>query len=340
MNAKIKIDIIIPVYNAEKYIDKCIGSLLHQTLKEFRIILVNDGSTDKSAQIVNRYKSQNIDKFLILSKENGGQSSARNLALKYISAEYVTFLDSDDYLEQHYLEILYNAAIENNSDMVISGQNKVDEEGNILQSIVYPVDKHPKTIMRRLNFSGKIYKTDYLKRHNMHFAEGKTYEDNPFNFKMIFLANGLKILSYIGYNQIVHKGSTTTQKIVEEKLPLTELMETFDYINTSNEINDFEVYEYTVLSFFTYFIFQANKKHMYMSLEDRKSDIEVIKKICDFTENVIKKYFPDYVNNEYLSPFKNPELSVKQKLGVWFFVKLLRYDRLGEFASRWYTWKK
>lgn len=337
MSWKYAVSIIIPVYNAEKYIKKCLNSILNQTFKNYEVIIVDDGSTDNSQQIIKRYVERFPSKFKILAKENGGQSSARNMALPIVNGEYVTFLDSDDYYDRRYLAILYKTAKRYDSDMVISGQKKVDETGKIYMHIDYPTKKYPKCIMRRLNFSGKLYRTEYLRKHNMQFAEGKTYEDNPFNLKMIFLARNLVILPYSGYYQVGHPGSTTTKKIIEEKLPYEELEEAIKYVlQRREELNDYEVFEYTVLSFFTYFIFQANKKHMYLNIEDRKSDILVIAHLCDYVASLLETYFPQYWKNKYIGFFKGQGLEWKQRVGVWVFVNLAHMKLLKKFALLYY----
>lgn len=334
---KIGVSIIIPVYNAEKYLRKCLNSLLEQTYQNFEVIFVNDGSTDNSQNILEEFSRADVERFRIFTKENGGQSSARNLALQYVRGEYITFLDSDDYYDKKYLETLYWVAKENDSDVVISGQKKVDENGKVYLNIDYPVAKYPDTVMRRLNFSGKIYRTDYMRKHKMKFAEGKTYEDNPFNLIMIFLARNLVILPYSGYYQVGHPGSTTTKKIEEEKLPYNEIENSISYIlNHKSEINDYEVFEFTVLSFFTYFIFQANKKHMYLSIEDRKSDVKVIMNLCEYVQRLLKKYMPEYWKNRYIGIFKNKELQFNQRAGVWLFVKLSRTNLLKAFTKLYY----
>lgn len=337
MSWKYAISIIIPVYNAERYIKKCLNSILNQTFKNYEVIIVDDGSTDDSRQVIERYIKRFPSRFKMLNKENGGQSSARNMALPLVDGEYMTFLDSDDYYDRKYLEILYKAAKKHDSDMVISGQKKVDESGKVYMNIDYPMKKYPNCIMRRLNFSGKLYKTEYFRKHNMKFAVGKTYEDNPFNLKMIFLAKNLTILPYSGYYQVGHPGSTTTKKIDEEKLPYDELEEAISYVlERKDDINDYDIFEYTVLSFFTYFIFQANKKHMYLNIEDRKSDILVIAHLCDYVVSLLNRYFPKYWKNKYIGIFKGQGLEWKQRVGVWTFVNLARMNLLKKFALLYY----
>ena len=115
-----KVSIIVPIYNSEKFMDKCINSILNQTLKEIEIILVNDGSTDRSEFICKKY--ENIDnRIKLISKKNGGVSSSRNYGVSIANGEFITFVDSDDFIEIDMCEKLYTAAIENHCDIVMNG---------------------------------------------------------------------------------------------------------------------------------------------------------------------------------------------------------------------------
>ena len=125
------ISVIVPVYNVEKYLRKCLDSILNQTYQNFEVILVNDGSTDDSGKICNEYALRNpvIKAF---HKKNGGLSEARNYGVVYAKGEYVTFIDSDDYIDYHYLERMKKALNLSNADIVIVGQIDETEDGNIL----------------------------------------------------------------------------------------------------------------------------------------------------------------------------------------------------------------
>jgi glycosyltransferase involved in cell wall biosynthesis len=94
------LSIIVPVYNVEKYLAQCLDSLLNQTYRDFEVLIVNDGTKDSSAQIAMDYVKKDSDHFMLLNKENGGLSDARNYALPYAKGKYITFLDSDDYVEE------------------------------------------------------------------------------------------------------------------------------------------------------------------------------------------------------------------------------------------------
>lgn len=113
----VKVSVIVPVYNVEKYLKKCLESIVNQTLSDIEVICVNDGSTDNSLAILKSYE-KNDDRFKIISQENGGLGYSRNVGLKYCEGEYIFFLDSDDYIREDALEKLYENAKSNDSDLV------------------------------------------------------------------------------------------------------------------------------------------------------------------------------------------------------------------------------
>ena len=113
-----KVSVIIPVYNVENYIEKCLESVINQTIDEIEIIVVNDGSTDLSKERINKYLNKYKDKIKYLEKENGGLSSARNYGMKFATGEYIAFLDGDDYIELDAYQKMYEKAKEENADMV------------------------------------------------------------------------------------------------------------------------------------------------------------------------------------------------------------------------------
>lgn len=338
MNSMCEISVIIPIYNVEKYLEKCVDSVLNQIFKNIEIILVNDGSTDSSGEIMESYQTKFPAIVKGYSKMNGGLSSARNYGLERVNGKYVTFLDSDDYLDEDYLETLYNLAEMNNSDMVCGGQRKIDAEGEILKTIRYQLDKNPDTIFRKFHVSGKLYKREFITRYNAHFAEGKLYEDNPFNMLMLFVAKNFRLIDYNGYNQLVREGSITTKKIQAEQLPYQAIEDAVKFITGHKELcNNYEVFEYTVMSFFTYFIFQANKSHGYLKQgKSRTSDIEVVLEFCDFVIKILEQYMPKYYKNRNLNVFKNRELQLTQRIGTTVFAILCRVRLLKTFTKLYY----
>ena len=130
------ISIIVPFFNAERYLDRCINSILLQTYKNFELILVNDGSTDTSLEICNKYVSLD-SRVRILSKINEGPGIARNYGMKFAKGDYIGFVDADDYISPIMYETMYKSAIDNDADIVQCGYLKVDEESVVLSSSDY-----------------------------------------------------------------------------------------------------------------------------------------------------------------------------------------------------------
>lgn len=336
-----KVSIVVPCYNAEKYMGKMLASVFGQTLQDFQLILVDDGSTDSTPQFLDKCKESHPDKVIVIHKENGGQSSARNVGLKYATGEYVVFWDADDYADVDYLMTLYLAGKENDSEMILSGSHYVDEYGNVIENLGYPVHLFPNYAGRRLSPHGKMYRLDFLNRHNIRFAEGKRFEDNPFNLMAMFLCKNQVILPYLGHYQVIHTNSTMSSVMVDEKMPYGALEEALKYVNLHiDEVNDFSIYEFTVLSFMTYFIFLGNREHMRCANRESKgykNTKELIRKFCDFTQKVIPEQLPKYYKNSHVGIFKERSLGFRWRAGVWLFTILLRTRTLKAFAMVYYT---
>lgn len=334
------ISIVMPCYNTEKYIKKTLLSLYGQSMQDFELVAVNDGSTDGTLEcLLECQRRLGEERVQIITVENGGQSRARNIGLDHAAGKYIVFLDSDDFVDVDYLEVLYTAAEENESEMVLTGQHKVDTAGNTIANICYPVDQHPEYVQRQLNPHGKLYSREFLNRHNIRFAEGKLYEDNPFNLKAMFLCKNQVILPYNGHYQVIHTGSTMTKAMDPEKVPYEAIEEAISYNLSHRELlTDEYVFEFVVLSFMTYFIFMANRKHIYASgrIKGRKSSPELLKKICLYTQELIPKYFPRYYANPHVGIGKHKYLTLMQRAGVQLFTILVRTHLLWPFTRIFY----
>lgn len=198
-----KVSVIVPIYNVEKYLEKCINSLLSQTLEDIQIILVNDGSKDNSGNIAKEYEKNNKDRVIYVEKENGGLSDARNYGLKYATGDFIAFLDSDDYIEKNAYEKMYNKAIEENADYVecdfiweFPNKIRVDKQ--------YPY----KNKKEMLSFVRVVAWNKLIKRHliidnNLEFPKGLRYEDVEFTYKLIPFINKFAYVdkSFIHYVQ-------------------------------------------------------------------------------------------------------------------------------------------
>ena len=184
-----KVSVIVPIYNVEKYLEKCINSLLSQTLEDIQIILVNDGSKDNSGNIAKECEKNNKDRVIYVEKENGGLSDAINYGLKYATGDFIAFLDSDDYIEKNAYEKMYNKAIEENADYVecdfiweFPNKIRVDKQ--------YPY-KNKKEMLSfvRVVAWNKLIKRQLIIDNNLEFPKGLRYEDVEFTYKLIPFIN-------------------------------------------------------------------------------------------------------------------------------------------------------
>jgi glycosyltransferase, group 2 family protein len=202
-----KVSVIVPIYNVEKYLEKCINSLLSQTLEDIQIILVNDGSKDNSGNIAKEYEKNNKDRVIYVEKENGGLSDARNYGLKYATGDFIAFLDSDDYIEKNAYEEMYNKVIEENADYVecdfiweFPNKIRVDKQ--------YPY-KNKKEMLSfvRVVAWNKLIKRQLITDNNLEFPKGLRYEDVEFTYKLIPFINKFAYVDKPFIHYVQRKGS-------------------------------------------------------------------------------------------------------------------------------------
>ena len=236
-----KISIIVPVYNVEKYIDKCLRSLTQQTLQDIEIIIVNDGTQDKSEDIIEKYVKDNPTKIKYYKKENGGLSSARNYGLEYATGEYIAFLDSDDYVETNMYEEMYILAKKENAEMVECdfvweweyGKKILDKRRDY---------KTKEEIMKkpRVVAWNKIYKREILNKYKIRFPEGLIYEDMEFFYKLLPHLNKISYINkyFIHYTQ---REDSITNKQTQKVEDIFKILDNiFDYYIDQKLYNKYE----------------------------------------------------------------------------------------------------
>ena len=218
-----KISVITPVYKVENYLRKCIDSILNQSFDDFELIIVDDGSPDNCGAIADDYKDKD-SRVKVIHKENGGAPSARNEGIKIAKGKYLYFPDSDDWIEENYLEELYKLAVSNDANLVISGYTMEYYENNKKSS--YKVSVENKVYLSRedvvnnlhLYFDNmmmavpwnKLYKTSYIKSNELFFPNLK-WDDLHFNMEVILNINKVVISSNSGYHFFrSREGSETT----------------------------------------------------------------------------------------------------------------------------------
>ena len=219
---EIKISVIIPVYNVEKYIRQCLESVVSQSLKEIEIICINDGSTDNSLKILQEF-SQKDKRITVIDKKNEGASIARNIGIEKSQGEYIYFIDSDDWIEIDAIEMLYKKC--NGEDIVYSNlchyneNTKKIKEEKIKCFINEREGKYFLINGEGVGPCNKLYKLSFLKENNLKFLENIIYEDLEFNFRCFFLSQKVKYVKNIGYNYRMERtGSIMTDVNIEKKL--------------------------------------------------------------------------------------------------------------------------
>lgn len=216
-----KLSIIVPVYNVEKYLPKCLESLIKQTLKDIEIICVNDGSIDNSLAILKEFASKD-SRIRIIDNQHQGVAKTRNTGIEQSSGEYIGFVDSDDYIDIDFFEKLYNSATKSNSDIAIASILKHKNFFNIYNA-KYTKEETAITIQDKIKLCedkkhfffyawNKIYHSRFIKENNIKFSEGQIYEDVMFAIKALYYSN--KIISVYGtkYHYIEHENSLTKSK--------------------------------------------------------------------------------------------------------------------------------
>ena len=295
--AKPKVSIIVPVYNVEKYLEKCLDSLVMQTLKDIEIIVINDGSTDSSPEIIKKYEEK-YNNIKLYSKKNGGLSDARNYGLKYVTGEYVAFLDSDDYVDTTLYEKMYNKAIEEKADYVECDFIwEFPDESRIDIGIRYANKLEMFTYARVVAWN-KLIKTEIvLENEELRFPYGLKYEDVEFFYKLVPEVSKFAFVEEPLIHYIQREDSLVKVQTEKTLDLITSLNEVLDYYKEKELYDEYkDVIEYT----FARLTLCSSLKRM-AKIEDNK-----IRKDCiDKAWENLNKRFPDWKNNRIIKNTKD-----------------------------------
>ncbi len=244
------LSIIIPVYNVEKYLQKCLDSILIQNIKYCEIICVNDGSTDYSSDILDEYKLK-YPRLIKIDKENGGLSEARNCGIDAASGKYLLFLDSDDWLKENALQIIYDSLSDNEIEILAFNPQLYFESEKTYSKYFALEHKEPETLSG-LEFFNKFvqdrkygpsaacfycYKRSLLNTHNIRFKDGILHEDELFMPIVLFHARRVKIITDKLYVYRIRSGSITQAKVVKHAMDkIIIAKELFDF-SSDKEFN-------------------------------------------------------------------------------------------------------
>lgn len=310
-----KVSVIIPVYNVEKYLRRCLDSIMVQDYDDFEVICVNDCSPDSSEQIIAEYESRYPGKVRGLKNpENMGQGRSRIHGLRESTGEYIIFLDSDDHIKPDYIRTYVNAIEGTDLDMVIGGYVR-DVDGvytdcpvldSIWSVVTYPVAW------------GKIFARKFLVDNDIHFTHVRQGEDVFFSLNVFYYVQKYKVINYCGYYYYLNRNSTTTsmnydknfEEVVVKMFDL--FMEKCDLQMVSQGKRD--IIEYTYL---------ANMINALITY-GHGGKIARMKKKYDFYMSDMKKRFPEYKKNPHIGIFKPKGQTLKIRLGVGVVMLLHR----------------
>lgn len=298
----IKISVIIPTYNREKYVKQCLESVLNQTLQDIEIIIIDDGSQDKTKKIISTYNDKRI-KYIF--KNNTGIGDTRNNGIRLSSGEYITFIDIDDYIDENMLEKMYSKAKEENLDIVICNYIEINEESkkekkyNLL-SFKNTTLKDMPSIINKTNLGpcNKIFKKELF--NDLLFPTNLKYEDMSLVIKLYKKAKKIgKIDDYLSYFTIHEKSETT----IRDEL-VFDIFKSLDIIrNTLKEKIYQEELETLIISKLTNYNIQ----------QKYQKDKKIAKKFINESFNYLKKNCPNYKNNKYFKERKLKGIIEKSK---------------------------
>lgn len=327
------VSVIIPAYNVEKYIGELLDSLYNQTYKEFELIVIDDGSTDNTNQILQQYKEEKLKDMIIYKQENKGQSSARNKGISLSTGNYLMFIDSDDLIEYDYIERLYKEAIYSDADIVVCGYNEIDSKGFIEINKFYcedwniDFDNGESHLFQYLSYA-KIYKKSFWNEYNMKYSEGEQFEDIPLCIMQNVLSKKTTLIrNYIGYHYRIHHNSTmgkSRKKKSKPNIAYRGFENTIDLLYKMNLSKEkYDVVEYAFTKSFAGLLT--------LILKNAHDDCR--KEFCQFTYKIMDKYFVHVNKNPYIKINKIKKLPIVHRVATYLFVKAYKMRILYLFSK-------
>lgn len=292
-----KLSIIVPAYNAENYLKKCLDSLLNQTIKDIEVLIVNDESTDNTQAIIDEYVSKYPNICKSFTQKHSGQAIARNLAIKNATGEFITFIDSDDFVEDDiYAKVLNKAETENLDIVCFDYYEIIDDKKIVKEHYIFNIeDNTRKYIVSESSPWNKVIRRKLLLDSNFVFLENRIYEDlatiptlAKFTKKIAFLPDRL-------YNYVIHENSTMRCEKYNSKL------EDIFYVVDSlyNDFIDTEYKEELEYLYIEHLLHAANLRFI-----NYKEGIQQIKKVS----RIMKEKFPNWRKNTY---FRKSDIKYK-----------------------------
>ena len=312
---RIRVSVIVPVYDVEQYLRRCLDSLVDQTFDEYEIIIINDCTRDNSQQIIDEYASKYPRIRTFINSDNLGLGLTRNRGIDEANGDYVMFVDSDDYVLDDYVKTYYDAIMEDDELDVVAGGYIHDVDGKLTKHIkkdcVWSVSTYTMAW-------AKIFRKSFLVDHNLYFAETKTGEDVLFSMEALCYGIKYRAIRYAGYYYFFNRtGITETVKVVRTQERFIaylydRLMKKHDMTKLSPET--YHVIEYTYL---------AHMVSALVSYGKGAGKEEMMKKRRFVLEDAARR-FPGYLKNPYIPLFAAKGQTFKIRVGVWGMINAHR----------------
>lgn len=309
-----EISIIVPVYNAEDSIERCINSIIHQNYKNFELILINDGSKDDSLKILNKYKSM-YKNIKVINKKNEGVSKTRNLGINEASGDYIMFIDNDDYIDSDYLD-RFASELDDLYDVVLGGYKRTTLEKILYTQTLKNTEWSKYIVMAPW---AKLYRKSFLKKNRIFFKDYGIGEDVFFNLGIYSKSPKIKIIDYSGYNWFYNDKSVsnTLQKGLNKNIEITKLIN--EIVSSSKYIDDY--FEYFIYRYFIWYLLYSGRN---------ANKVDFIKEYSKIKNWEIEKGIKLKINP--LSSRLNGE-SLKNRMIVLVFTMIDKFGLIKLFAS-------
>lgn len=321
---KPKVSVIVPVYNTEKYLVKCLDSLVNQTLNEIEIVIIDDGSNDSSPQIIKDYCTRYPEKFVYLRQKNSGQAVARNRGMEICTGEYIGFLDSDDFVKETMFECMYEKAIQNDADYVACGYTDITYEGDKTIELQHYVASKVARQTKDMFFGALVSPFIHLYRHEIlivakaGFPEGRIYEDTAFYLELIPYIKKIEVIEEPLAYRVRRCNSTTTTFVPKKIAQIFSIIDdTIEFYQKNQLWNDYK----NELTYFCVKILLCSSMQRICKIEERKARKELIGKTLIY----LKKNFPVYRQNPYLKRgLQNFYIRSFNRITAVFYTNIIR----------------
>ena len=300
------VSVIVPIYKVEKYMHRCVDSIINQTYKKIEIILVDDGSPDSCGKICDEYAEKD-NRIKVIHKENGGLSDARNAGIDIAKGNYLTFIDSDDYVTEDYVEFLLNLLKESDADMSVCKHTIVYNDSKYIDTGTKKYYlAEPRQILEMLLYSddfdvstwAKLYKKELFC--NIRFPKDRLFEDSATTYKLIDLCKKIAFKSESKYFYVIRDDSITTKEFNSKK---------FDLIKSTEEMVTYIEKKYSDLKK------GCERRLMYSYLSTLMNLAEVDKKSENYEE--YKKQLMEYIKKHRKEVLKDKKIPKRDRIALY-----------------------